>query len=339
MDFINSLSKEILSVIVLFGLLLMIFGLYIIPYNMEEDKYKKLVKKTTQDLNEIMRGLDAKWNAEIDEMVRDPFERMENKIVKLEDENDKLRLMVAKQDEEIALTKCQMEKYIDAMFVSLDGELTNKMAQIETKLDDINVIVRNKTRKLEEKMVTLEEQMETNTRVILDNVETSSQKFESLEAKCKNVMENMDILQMKLQIKYTSLKTEFDERNKTVAIGVYGHSDNRPVIINSNTDDLYQAAAINYNGMAFDLHSLKFLPNLKKINLELLYNRVSELYVIDRTNILDTSDQHNNWTCYSTIRDIRDIPLLFQIQGSKKVIQYIRRIRPDIVLTWNETPI
>lgn len=339
MDFINSLSKEILSVIVLFGLLLMMFGLYIIPYNMEEDKYKQLVKKTTQDLNEIMRGLDAKWNAEIDEMVRDPFERMENKIAKLQDENDKLRLMVAKQDEEIALTKCQMEKYIDAMFVNLDGELTNKMGQIETKLDDINVIVRNKTRNLDEKMFVLEEQMETNTRVILDNVETSSRKFESLETKCKNVMENMDILQMKLQIKYTSLKTEFDERNVVVAIGVYGYSDNRPVIINSNTSDLINAFAGNYNKMAFDLHSLKFLPKLLKIDLQRLYHCVSELYVIDRTNILDEPQQPNNWTCYSTIRDIRDIPLLFQMQGSKKVIEYIRSIRPDIVLTWNETPI
>jgi hypothetical protein len=63
------------------------------------------------------------------------------------------------------------------------------------------------------------------------------------------------------------------------------------------------------------------------------------IYVRDQSNELDKVDFHRNWTSYSTIKDIRDIPLLFQIEGSKKVIEYIRSIRPDIELAWNGTPL
>ena len=135
-----------------------------------------------------------------------------------------------------------------------------------------------------------------------------------------------------------SLKTEFNEKVNVVGIGVYDDCPHKPIIINSNTSVFYHIIR-DYHGLSLDLHSLKFLPMLKTIDLSSLYRGTSMVYVSELSNVLDKVDQHRNWSAYSSIRDIRDFPLLFQIEGSKKVIEYIRSIRPDIVLTWNNITI
>ena len=354
-------------------------------------------KRTIKHMDDKLSGLDTIWVSRMETMVGNTFDSMGNKLAKLEAENAQLKMIVyetvAKQNEEITLTKYQSEKYIDTMFVSLDSELTNKLEDLTTHV----ILIDKENKTLEDKLVLfgcqVNQQIEkcekeiayakNNYKNMLDNMElfcermyttenqvsnnshtlseltSQNQEQMSLIKSCnKHALYNIELLNDKLSAltigydetfkelvhtmdtlhnSHISLKTEFEERNKYVAIGVYGYSDNRPVIINSNTTDLFYPIHNHYHMMSLDLQSLKFLPMLKIIDLERLYNSVSMLYVSSQSNILDNVDQ--NRICYSTIRDIRDFPLLFKEEGTRKVIEYIRSIRPDIELTWNGTPI
>jgi hypothetical protein len=144
-------------------------------------EHQSEIQKQSQFVSKTVSKLDEKLNAKIEQMVSDTFDKLSVRVAKLEAENNKLRLLiyknVAKQEEDLVLNKYQMEKYINAMFVDLNAELTNKINQVKIKLDDINVIVRNNTRKLDEKMssieelLSIEEQLKTNVVLLVKHSE------------------------------------------------------------------------------------------------------------------------------------------------------------------------
>ena len=317
------------------------------------------IQKQSQFVSKSVSKLDEKWTT-LEHKVTEIFDKMSVRIAKLEAENNKLRLLihknVAKQEEDLALNKCQTEKYIDAMFVSLDGELTNKLSQVETKLDDVDVVVRNEARELDEKMSTIEELAKANDDLLVKQSGELAKIMSKYNDIYKSFANNID----KMEHECISLKTELDERVDIVVVGVYDYSTNSPAIVCSNASNLLTKDILKVRpthdydlgggrrmsdgtrAISVDLHSLKYLPNVKKIDVKILYYSVATFYVIDQTNILDNARKsvlRPRLTIVEEEEEHVGIPQLFQNEGSKKVIQYIGSIRPDIILTWGETPI
>ena len=130
------------------------------------------------------------------------------------------------------------------------------------------------------------------------------------DATLKDIFHTMDTL-YNSQI---SLKTEFEERNKYVPIGEdigTGHA----IFIRSDSDDIRNIQKQVLNGIVFDLHSLLYLPKLKILNLAVLYGYTKKIYILNLSNELQREE------------------------GNRKVIEYIRSIRPDIKLMWNDITI
>ena len=364
-------------------------------------------KKTIKHMDDKLSGLDTKWVSRMETMVGDTFDSMGNKLAKLEAENAQLKMIVyetvAKQNEEITLTKYQSEKYIDTMFVSLDSELTNKLEDLTTHvilLDKENKTVEDKLvlfgcqlkqqfEKCEkeiayaknnykdmldnmelfcERMYTTENQVSNNSHTLSELTSQSQEQMSLIKSCNKHALYNIELLNDKLSAlsigydetfkelvhtmdtlhhSHISLKTEFEERNKYVAIGFIG-SMSGDLLLYKNADDvssLGQLTAHN-NRIDFDLSCLKYFPKLKTIDLFSLYRYVSTIYVSNMSNVLDKRDNvrthipspYGDNTSFDGLINLKT-HLLFKEEGTRKVIEYIRSIRPDIELIWYDTPI
>jgi hypothetical protein len=128
-----------------------------------------------------------------------------------------------------------------------------------------------------------------------------------------------------------SLKTEFNERNNYVPIGFVEN-----MLLYKNADDVSSLNELIECGhsIKFDISCLKYFPKLKTIDLFELYRRGSSIiYVSNMSNILDRRDG-----IYHRYQHDTQTQLLFKEEGTRKVIEYIRSIRPDIELTWYQNP-
>ena len=151
------------------------------------------------------------------------------------------------------------------------------------------------------------------------------------DATLKDIFHTMDTL-YNSQI---SLKTEFEERNRFVAIGFVG-SMSGDLLLYKNADDVSSLNELIECGhsIKFDISCLKYFPKLKTIDLFELYRRGSSIiYVSNMSNILDRRDG-----IYHRYQHDTQTQLLFKEEGTRKVIEYIRSIRPDIELTWYQNP-
>ena len=364
-------------------------------------------KRTIKHMDDKLSGLDTIWVSRMETMVGDTFDSMCNKLAKLEAENAQLKTIVyetvAKQNEEITLTKYQSEKYIDTMFVSLDSELTNKLEdltthvilidkenktledklvlfgcqvnqQIEKCEKEIAYAKNNYTNMLDnmelfcERMYTTENQVSNNSHTLSELTDQIQEQMSLIKSCNKDALYNIELLNDKLSAltigydetfkelvhtmdtlhhSHISLKTEFEERNKYVAIGFVG-SMSGDLLLYKNADDvssLGQLIAHN-NRIDFDLSCLKHFTKLKTIDLFSLYRYVSTIYVSNMSNVLDKQNNvrthianpYGDNTSFDGLINLKT-HLLFKEEGTRKVIEYIRSIRPDIELTWNGTPI
>jgi len=356
-------------------------------------------KKTIKHMDNKLSALDTKWVSRMETMVGDTFDSMGNKLAKLEAENAQLKMIVyetvAKQHEEITLTKYQSEKYIDTMFVSLDSELTNKLEDLTTHvilldkenktLEDKLVLfgcqVNQQIEKCEkeiayaknnykdmldnmelfcERMYTMEKQVSNNSHTLSELTSQSQEQMSLIKSCNKHALYNIELLNDKLSAlsigydetlkelvhtmdtlhnSHISLKTEFEERNKYVAIGsgidgigIYTvcYADVREV---NSVSKLLSYIPYSYQGYVsfeFNLSCLKYCLNIKIFDICTLLS--SGGY---RIKTITNNDKSLSYT-YSSGGDIHAEK---QSVRMKEIILYVRSIRPDIELTWNGTPI
>jgi hypothetical protein len=339
-------------------------------------------------MNNKLSALDTKWVSRMETMVGNTFDSMSNKLAKLETENAHLKTLVyetiSKQNEQITITNCQSEKYIDAMFVSLDSELTNKLEDLTTQLNSF-ISYENKTlqetfslfecqvkqqiEKCEkeiayaknnykdmldnmelfcEKMYNIENHVSKNSDTLSELTSQSQEQIALIKSCNKHALYNIELLNDKLSAlsigydetfkelvhtidtlhnSHITLKTEFEERENIVHCGF--DSGNCGEIFTISRIDNIGTIVYNSNGRSinFNAKSLKYLKNIKKLELQTIYTWTNQIYFDNISNVLDTSYVKNLDQSFR------------EREGTKKVIEYIRSIRPDIELTWNGIPI
>ena len=338
---VNHIDYNIISIIT--GIMILFSFICVIHF--VSNKFDT-IKKSTEVDSALMIKQIKELNKRYDSLS---FNRFKRKLTQLEYDITSLKTFIynnnTKLNKDMLLLKQDTNLYTNFACVRFSGELTDKINKLKIKIDD--VITQNKMQRLEDRIIKLEEVpigrvdakveiLHSKLKYISETTQSHNEGHETqiayLKQNFREMMYNMETFRERLHV----LITEFDESNNLVVIGDYGL---KPVIVKTNINNLIQSIRQDYHMMSFDLHSLKYLHALKTLDLNMLYNSVSMIYVRDQSNELDKVDFHRNWTSYSTIKDIRDIPLLFQIEGSKKVIEYIRSIRPDIELAWNGTPL
>ena len=342
-------------------------------------------KKTIKHMDDKLSGLDTIWFSRMETMVGDTFDSMGNKLAKLEAENAQLKTIVyetvAKQNEEITLTKYQSEKYIDTMFVNLDSELTNKLEDLTTHvilldkenktLEDKLVLfgcqVNQQIEKCEkeiayaknnyknmldnmelfcERMYTTENQVSNNSHTLSELTSQSQEQMSLIKSCNKDALYNIELLNDKLSAltigydetfkelvhtmdtlhnSHISLKTEFEEREHVVYCG---HCNDGDIFVSSRTANFLFIHGTNGRGFMFDAKSLKYLKNIKNIELQTIYGNAKTVYFDNISNLLYSRDERE-----------RGDPCFKEREGPKNVIEYIRSIRPDIELTRGGTPI
>ena len=298
-------------------------------------------KKTIKHMDNKLSALDTKWVSRMETMVGNTFDSMGNKLAKLEAENAQLKMIVyetvAKQNEEITLTKYQSEKYIDTMFVSLDSELTNKLEdltthvilidkenktledklvlfgcqvnqQIEKCEKEIAYAKNNYTNMLDnmelfcERMYTTENQVSNNSHTLSELTDQIQEQMSLIKSCNKDALYNIELLNDKLSAltigydetlkelvhtmdtlhhSHISLKTEFEEREHVVYCG---HSYDGDIFTSSRTPNI-QFINANNRGFMFDAKSLKYLKNIKNIELQTIYIHAKTVYFDNISNI------------------------------------------------------
>ena len=395
-------------------------------------------KKTIKHMDNKLSALDTKWVSRMETMVGNTFDSMGNKLAKLEAENAQLKMIVyetvAKQNEEITLTKYQSEKYIDTMFVSLDSELTNKLEdltthvilidkenktledklvlfgcqvnqQIEKCEKEIAYAKNNYTNMLDnmelfcERMYTTENQVSNNSHTLSELTDQIQEQMSLIKSCNKDALYNIELLNDKLSAltigydetfkelvhtmdtlhnSHISLKTEFEERNKYVAIG-YGQRSSgndycdvfyvpaKEINTINTSHDLYKntPGSSGYYRIKYDLSCLSKCRNIKTFDIWYLFALASSkcpnteltdvnyrtlcligipnreiVYVNGGASSYYKRDEEIDKCIVENIQS-RGLygEILKSHKGIQNVIEYIRSIRPDIELTWNGTPI
>lgn len=359
-----------------------------------------LMIKQIKELNERYDSLSLNT-------INVTLNRFKHKLTLLEYDISSLKTSIhnnnTKLNEDMLLWKQDNNLYTDFTCVSVNSELTEKINELEIKIDD--VIIRNKMQRLEDRIIKLEEvpseRIDTKVEIvskleyILGTTQSYNERHETeiayLKQNYKGMMDNMEIFCERLY----DLKKDYDEKigalkssdeeqvcliksyNKDAlyktellndkVIALTSGYDNTFKEIVHNMDSLYQSHIILrsefeekcdfvYCGIGekwktsiintyvydfgqlgqevcqhgFNVNSLKYLKNIKNIELKILYFWSKTLYVKSLTDILDTTEVSQGQL---------EHPLFIKRDGTRKVIEYIRSIRPDIELTWNGTPL
>ena len=338
---VNHIDYNIISIISITGIIILFSFICVIHF--VSNKFDT-IKKSTEVDSALMIKQIKELNERYDSLS---FNRFKRKLTQLEYDITSLKTFIynnnTKLNKDMLLLKQDTNLYTNFACVRFSGELTDKINKLKIKIDD--VITQNKMQRLEDRIIKLEEVpigrvdakveiLHSKLKYISETTQSHNEGHETqiayLKQNFREMMDNMETFRERLHV----LKTEFDESNNLVVIGDYGL---KTVIVKSNITNLIKSITDNYTTMSFDLHSLKYLHTLKTLDLYCLFNSVTMIYVGEQSNEL--YDHHKTWYLYAKIIDIRDFSLLFQMEGAKKVIEYIRSIRPDIELTWNGTPL
>ncbi len=137
-----------------------------------------------------------------------------------------------------------------------------------------------------------------------------------------------------------SLKTEFNERNNYVPIGSGIDGSGKYTVCYADVRDVNSISKLlsyipysyqGYVSFEFNLSFLKYCLNIKIFDIYALLLYANQYRITTITN----NDKSISFTYYN----VGDIHTEKQSVKMKEIIQYIRSIRPDIELTWNDITI
>ena len=297
-------------------------------------KIRRLFSETVQHLTKMIYDLDCKLTSKIQEL--DQMKQSEentstqlktyiHKTQQLDGIIVLLESRVERHTTEFVYFKQNYKKILDEMGLYYERQCEFKI-EISREITDLKCCN--------------EEKMRLIKAYNKDAFDVLNNKLTSLNANYddtfKDMVHNMD----SLYDNQISLKTEFEERNKYVAVG-FVCSMSGSLLLYKNADDVTSLRELlEVDNIQFDISCLKYFPKLKTIDLFQVYRQyASPIYVSNMSNILDKRDNVRTYTepygnnyCVKT-------HLLFKEEGTRKVIEYIRSIRPDIELIWYDTPI
>jgi hypothetical protein len=329
-------------------------------------KIRRLFSQTIQKLNKMIYDLDKKLTIKIQEL--DQMKQLDETTSK------QLKMCMCKLQQleyNIVLLESRMEtityEYID--------DIINRLSLVETNVATNKNLIERHTTEIAYSKQNHKETLD-NIELLCEGIYNfkidfgkeitelkgcNEEKMSLIKAYNKDAMYKTELLNDKLTAvtsgyddtlkdmlhtmntmfnSQISLKTEFEERNRFVAIGFVG-SMSGDLLLYKNAEDVSSLnELIEYgHSIKFDISCLKYFPKLKTIDLFELYRRGSSIiYVSNMSNILDNRDNTMN-NIYHRYKHDTKTHLLFKEEGTRKVIEYIRSIRPDIELTWYQTPL
>ena len=329
-------------------------------------KIRRLFSKTIQNLNKMIYDLDKKLTIKIQEL---------DQMKQLDETTSKQLKMCMCKLQQVEYNIVLLESRIEAITYEYIDDIINRLSLVETNIATNKSLIERHTTEIAYSKQNHKETLD-NIELICEGIYNfkidfakeitelkgcNEEKMSLIKAYNKDAMYKTELLNDKLTAvtsgyddtlkdmlhtmntifnSQMSLKTEFNERNNYVPIGFVG-SGSGDMLLYKNADDVSSLhELIEYgHSIKFDISCLKYFPKLKTIDLFELYRKgTTPIYVSNMSNILDNRNNAIN-NIYHRYEYDTKTHLLFKEEGTRKVIEYIRSIRPDIELTWYQSPL
>jgi Rad3-related DNA helicase len=256
--------------------------------------------------------------------------KLTNRISELESQMSRMTSHIEDQfNDKVNITVLNLQKDI----INNVKELKNDMLENMRMMTENMELLEEMLQKTREKILEIEDIMDSNTTSLTKELSIVSEKCDTL---IENVEDNNKLFNNNIH----ELKTKLDKNTRFVVYGNTGGQGCNKLIASKTSitkiDQLrYPGTTIN-----FYLSSLEHFTNMKELDLAALYmlsNKIvdecNELHIIDSRILKDH--------LYMNMKDdvefykYKPLSLLLREEGTKKVIDYVYKIRPDMKLLWN----
>ena len=259
------------------------------------------------------------------------FIKLTNRVSELEQQFSRMTSHIEDQfNDKVNITVLNLQKDININIKELKDDMLENMRMVTENME----LLEEMLQKTREKILEIEDTMDSNRDSLTKELSIVSDKYDTL---IENVEDNNKLFNNNIK----ELTTELDKNTRFVVYGnTGGNGCNKLIASKTNITKIehlrYPGTTIN-----FYLSSLEHFTNMKELDLAALYmlsskiiDEYNELHIIDSRVLKEHS--------YMNMKDdvefykYKPLSLLLREEGTKKVIDYVYKIRPDIKLLWND---
>jgi hypothetical protein len=214
-------------------------------------------------------------------------------------------------------------------------ELKNDMLENMRMMTENMELFEEMLHKQKKKVMKIEDTM-------VSNAESLTKEVSIVSEKCDMLIENVEDNNRRFRNNIKQLNLDFDINTRFIVFGDTGAFTNKYSINKNILTNISQLSEfINTRLPKFYLHSLKYFTNLKDLDLKYLYllfvNMVDNDDNIIINNKRETTISGGNKRREEEYYNQKTFAVLLQEEGEQLInmINYIRNIRPDMKLLWN----